>query len=257
MIAIRVSVTDDELRNLLARWLVKSRKPIQEALVTVARTTCKAFMDYTLPSEPTKLERTVDMDVRRAYATKNKVFADIRKVNLNAARGFWSLFESGKYLKAKKIMDAVSPKYSGLSIQSFDGGAAHMAARGERGRVPKSTQPAFVIKQTGKTNKLIRYIEKKKANVGTAKAGWVAAWRDLGRVREVPNWVRRAEKTSGGKLGSADKQFTGKTSQHILIHNHAIHTSDAFMEKHRTRIQAIADENLAIFLKLQLKDIVP
>ena len=257
MLSLRIAVNDDELRNLLARWMVKKRKTILEGLVTVARTTCKAFMDYTLPSDPAKLESKVAGDIRRAYASPSRVFIDIRKNDQQAADAFWYFQKIGKYATAQKIMAADSPSFSDLKFQPFDNGAAHKAARGARGHVPKSARPAFVVKGVGSTKKLSRYIAEKQSRVGMAKAGWLSAWRELGRVRDVPQWVRRAEKSSGGNLGSVDKQFTGKASQHILIHNHVMHSDDAFMKKWRATIEQAASNNLALFLKIQLGDIKP
>ena len=255
MLSVRIAVNDDELRNLLARWMVKKRKTILEGLVTVARTTCKAFMDYTLPSDPAKLESKVAGDIRRAYASPSRVFIDIRKNDQQAADAFWYFQKIGKYATAQKIMAADSPSFSDLKFQPFDNGAAHKAARGARGHVARSTQPAFVLK--GNPKKLSKYIAEKQSRVGMAKAGWLSAWRELGRVRDVPQWVRRAEKSSGGNLGSVDKQFTGKASQHILIHNHVMHSDDAFMKKWRATIEQVASNNLALFLKIQLGQIKP
>ena len=255
MLSLRIAVDDDELRNLMARWMVKKRKTILEGLVTVARTTCKAFMDYTLPSEPTKMEKNVAGDIRRAYASPSRVYLDIRNKDPQAADAFWYFQKIGKYATAQKIMATESPSFSDLRFQPFDGGAAHKAARGNRGHVARSTKPAFIPKGVSATNKLSKYIAAKQTQVGTAKAGWVAAWRDLGRVREVPQWVRRAERSKTGVLGSAEKHFHGQTSQHVLIHNHVIYSDDAFMKKWRATIEQVASNNLALFLRIQLGEI--
>jgi hypothetical protein len=250
MFSLRIAVDDDELRNLMAQWMVKKRKTIIDGLITVARTTCKAFMEYTLPSEPTKMVGRVATEIRRAYASPSRVFLDIRKKDQGAADAFWYFQKIGKYSTAQKIMQADSPSFSELKFQPFDGGAAHKAARGARGRVARSTQPAFVTKGSG--GKLSKYIAGRQARVGMAKAGWVAAWRDLGRVRDVPQWVRRAEKATGGTLGSADKQFQGEASKHIILHNHILHSDDAFTRHHRAMIEQLAANNLVKYFLIQL-----
>ncbi len=249
MLQVSINLDDDGLRNLMARWMVKKRKTIEEGLLTAARTLCKAFMDFSLPRDNVKMERTVAGDVSRAYATMSSVYLDIRARDPAGAEAFWYFQKIGKYSVAQKIMAADSPSFSGLKIQPFDGGAAHKAARGARGHVPRNARPAFVIRDTGKTSKLSRYIEGKQANVGMAKAGWVEAWRDLGRVRDVPAWVRR---TRGDTLGDAQKQFTGQASQSILIHNHVRHADEAIEQRYQTYIENEASDRLAKFFKIQL-----
>jgi len=250
MLSLRISVSDDDALYYMARWLKEKRKTMEEGLTIAARSTCKAFMEYTLPKEPTKMSGRVATDIRRAYASPSRVFLDIRKKDQGAADAFWYFQKIGKYSTAQKIMAADSPSFSDLKFQPFDGGAAHKAARGARGHVARSTKPAFVTK--GSDSKLAKYIAGRQARVGMAKAGWVAAWRDLGRVRDVPQWVRRAEKATGGILGSADKQFQGQDSKHIILHNHVLHSDDAFTRQHRAMIEQLAANNLVTYFKIQL-----
>ena len=253
MFQVRINLDDEGLRNIMAQWMVKKRKTVEEGLTIAARTLCKAFMDYSLPLNNVKMEKAVKRDVYRAYAGPSDVFRDIREHgNTGAADAFWYFSQIGQYAKAQKIMAADSPSYSGLRIQAWDKGAAHKAARGERGHVPKSARPAFVVKGVGSTKKLSRYIAEKQSNVGMVKAGWLAAWRDLGRVRDVPQWVRRAGKKTGGNLGSADKQFQGQASQHILIHNHVRHADEAINQQYQNTIEAAAAARLGQYFLMQL-----
>jgi hypothetical protein len=112
--------------------------------------------------------------------------------------------------------------------------------------VPKGARPAFVVKNHGK---LAKYIAGKQANVGMVKAGWLAAWRDLGRVRDVPQWVRRIK---GGTLGSAQKQLQGQASQHIIVHNAVRHADEAIDQRYQNTIEAEAADRLAKYFKIQL-----
>ncbi len=247
MMQVSINLDDAGLRNLMATWMVKKRKTVEDGLVTAARTLCKAFMEFSLPRENVKMERTVKGDVSRAYATMSKIYLDIRARYPERAEAFWFLQKDGKYSAAQKIMAADSPSFSGLKIQPWDKGAAHKAARGARGHVPRSAKPAFVLR--GATSKLSRYIEGKQKNVGMVKAGWVAAWRDLGRVREVPKWVAR---TRGDTLGRAEKQFTGEASKSILIHNLVRHADEAIEQRYQTYIENEAQARLVKFFKKQL-----
>ena len=246
MMQVSINLDDSGLRNLMARWMVKKRKPSEEGLLISARTLCKAFMDFSLPRNNIKMERAVVGDVSRAYASMSKIYLDIRNRDPEGAEAFWYFQKIGKYATAQKIMAADSPTYSDLKIQPFDGGAAHKAARGARGHVPKGARPAFAVKNPGK---LAKYIAGKQANVGMVKAGWLAAWRDLGRVRDVPQWVRRIK---GGTLGSAEKQFQGQSSQHILIHNNVRHADEAIDQRYQNHIEADAADRLAKYFKIQL-----
>jgi len=251
MLQVRINLDDAGLRNLMARWMVKKRKPIEEGLLISARTLCKAFMDFSLPRNNIKMERAVVGDVSRAYASMSKIYLDIRSRDPEGAEAFWYFQKIGKYATAQKIMAADSPTYSDLKIQPFDGGAAHKAARGARGHVPKGAKPAFVVKNPGK---LTKYIASKQANVGMVKAGWLAAWRDLGRVRDVPQWVRRIK---GDTLGSAQKQFQGQASQHIIVHNAVRHADEAIDQRYQNTIEAEAADRLAKYFKIQLGLIQP
>jgi hypothetical protein len=246
MMQVSINLDDSGLRSLMARWMVKKRKTIEDGLLISARTLCKAFMDFSLPRNNIKMERAVMSDVSRAYASMSKIYLDIRSRDPEGAEAFWYFQKIGKYATAQKIMAADSPTYSDLKIQPFDGGAAHKAARGARGHVPKGAKPAFVVKNSGK---LTKYIAGKQANVGMVKAGWLAAWRDLGRVRDVPQWVRRIK---GGTLGSAQKQLQGQASQHIIVHNAVRHADEAIDQRYQNTIEAEAADRLAKYFKIQL-----
>ena len=254
MMQVSINLDDSGLRNLMAQWMVKKRKTIEEGLLIASRTLCKAFMDYSLPRDNVKMEHKVRMDVWSAYATPSKVFLDIRTRDPQAAEAFWYFQKVGKYATAQKIMAAESPSYSDLKIQKFDGGAAHKAARGARGHVKRGTRPAFVVKDSGKTSKLLNYIDQKRSNVGMVKAGWLAAWRDLGRVRDVPQWVRRIK---GDTLGSSEKQFTGQASKHIIIHNAVRHADEAIDQRYQNTIESEAADRLAKYFKIQLGMLQP
>ena len=246
MMQVSINLDDSGLRNLMARWMVKKRKPIEEGLLISARTLCKAFMDFSLPRNNIKMEGAVVSDVSRAYASMSKIYLDIRSRDPEGAEAFWYFQKIGKYATAQKIMAVDSPTYSDLKIQTFDGGAAHKATRGARGHVPKGARPTFVVKNPGKLSK---YIATKQANVGMVKAGWLAAWRDLGRVRDVPQWVRRIK---GDTLGRAEKQFQGQSSQHILIHNNVRHADEAIDQRYQNHIEADAADRLAKYFKIQI-----
>jgi len=260
MLRVNINLDDSGLRNLMARWMVKKRKTIIDGLTIAANTLCKSFMQYSLPRGDVKMERAVAADINRAYATASEVFLDIRHRSPESADAFWYFFRIGKYSTAQKIMDADSPLHTGMRIQPFDKGASHKAARGFRGKVSQNARPTSVIKDprgSGKTSKLGKYIADKQSNVGMVKAGWVAAWRDLGRVSEVPKWVSRVENKKGLILGSASKQFQGQKSQHIIIHNHVRHADEAIEPRYQGYIERAAAERLAKYFKIQLKLLKP
>ena len=257
MLSLRIAVDDDELRNLMARWLIQKRKTIEEGLVTVARTTCKAFMQYTVPTDNVKVESMVQGQIYSVYRSQGQAWEEIKKNNPGAADAFWAATHGRKQVKrAEGILRKFGGEYASLPYIPFDGGAAHRASRAN-GSVPSGTKPAMVVQSFGKKSPLTKYAAMRMSRVGMAKAGWVSAWRDLGRVRDVPKWVRRAEKASGANLGSAEMQFQDKANQRILLHNMAAHSSNAFEEKQRTLIQNEAAYRLSLFLRLQLKDIKP
>ena len=90
MFQVRINLDDEGLRNIMAQWMVKKRKTVEEGLTIAARTLCKAFMDYSLPLNNVKMEKAVKRDVYRAYAGPSDVFRDIREHgNTGAADAFW------------------------------------------------------------------------------------------------------------------------------------------------------------------------
>jgi len=248
MMQVSINLDDSGLRNLMAQWLVKKRKTVEQGLITASNTLCKAFMQFSLPRENVKYESLVLGQVYSAYATLAKIFKDIQKADPKLANLFWYAQKKGKDALAQQIIAEDSPSFSGLKIQPFDGGAAHKSARGARGHVKKGVKPAFAVRG-GKNSHLAAYAAGKKKNVGMVKAGWVAAWRDLGRVRDVPAWVRR---TKGETLGSSQKQLQGQTSQHIIVHNAVRHADEAIDQRYQNTIESEAADRLAKYFKIQL-----
>jgi hypothetical protein len=215
---INISVDDARAQALMLVWMEKTGKTIEQGVTTAARATCKSFMQYTLPRENKKSERKVSGDIHRVYATQSMVFEDIKSKSPQAADAFWYFMEAKKFATARKIMQVESPKYGALSLYPFDGGELHKRLRDSRGHVSRAVTPKMVVRERGLKSKLATYIETKVNNVGLAKAGWVAAWRQLGRVTDVPDWVSRKRKIGNKNLGSAEKQTT-KTGFAITIHN--------------------------------------
>ena len=250
MMQVSINLDDSGLRNLMAQWMVKKRKTVEQGLITASNTLCKAFMQFSVPKTNVKVESMVRGQVHSVYRSKAQAWEEIQKNNPGLGKAFWEALNGKKQLKrAEGILRKYGGSYASLPFLPFDGGAAHRAARGARGAVPKGQRPAMVVHDSGKNSTLTKYAKMRMNNVGMVKAGWVAAWRDIDRVRDVPAWVRR---TKGETLGSAVKNFNNTTNQSIIIHNAVRHADEAIEQGYQTRIEAEASERLAKYFKIQL-----
>ena len=92
-----------------------------------ARTAAAAFLDHTGPQDGATKEKRVAGDVRAVYPNRSNVFRDIQARDPGAADAFWYFISIGKYLRAQQIMEAESPKFRGLPLVAFDGGAFTLA----------------------------------------------------------------------------------------------------------------------------------
>jgi hypothetical protein len=147
-------------------------------------------------------EAATASDIRRCYATPGNVFEAFPDDHKAAA--FWRAIKAGNFGTGKKIMAANCPRFATKDIKPFDGGAAHLANRNNRGRVNKRQEPVFVVQTT---RDLSAYVQNEVDRVGEGKGGWAACAKILGGTRGLPQWVtRHAGKLSSGFVGKDYRQ---------------------------------------------------
>lgn len=248
-IELTADLNSEGLEVLIARWIQKKNKALIDALTTMGRTTCRAMMEFTYPRDDHKMPQRVEAQILKVYGTTSQVYEDIKAKSESAADAFWYFVSARKWATAKKIMQVESPSYGDKSLSPFDGGAVHKRARGERGNV-KAYSPFYIVAQKGKKDLLGQYIEKKKFNVGMAKAGWYHCWRILGRAEGAPDFVARHR---GKEFGSVEKR-EGPNPK-VTITNNVRHASDAISDRYKDWIYGAAAGRFREFLQRQLGDI--
>jgi len=138
-------------------------------------------------------------DVAKVYATPNEAYIELKKWSLEAARGFWKLYNDGKMARAKKILSR-----SPLGLVPF--GPFKKEFHGQRrsratGKVLGSG-PSQIVQNPNKVNP---YMTRKEKHVGMAKGAWKTCAKMLGGPRGIPAWVKdRGHGTVQDMSGAAD-----------------------------------------------------
>src|SRR5436190_14402190 len=132
------TVNFDKGRAKIQRLREIADRPVQDVLVSEARTTAIQLAKFTVPAgtgEDAKRagEKAVERDIAKVYATPGQAWADIFRKGPAAA--FWRAFKAGEYPVAQQFLADFGAKLRGLPLEQFDGGAVHRAARNQRGRV--------------------------------------------------------------------------------------------------------------------------
>jgi hypothetical protein len=138
-------------------------------------------------------EGAVARDILKVYEFPGHAHKDIRPVR--AQKAFWKAFKDGDFETAERLLDDFGSNLRGVPLSRFDGGAAHRAARDNRGKVRRNKPVMIVTNQKA----LLRYIEQTKREVGTGKGGFADIVRAAdGRIRGLreqggitANWITR------------------------------------------------------------------
>lgn len=155
-------------------------------------------------------ENAVKRDVARVYVSVSKVYKSFP--NQKHANAYWAAITKRNYAQAQNIKDSYNPIYRRIPIRAFDGGAAHQAARKNRGRVVASQKPLMVVQRD---RSLDTYTRKQVGHVGEAKGGWAACAKILGSTRGLPQWVTRHAGTLSP--GSVLESYAGPVYRVRLI----------------------------------------
>lgn len=117
---------------------------------------------------------------------------------------------------AKQVHRAI--RHSNVAGQNGDASTAHRQNRDSRGRVPKGLKTDGQFKRDPiEPSDRIRQAQKKMANAGMAKAGWITA-HDLissDKAKGIAQYIRRHQ----GKNGACNKHGSGMKHNIILENN--------------------------------------
>ena len=237
------------------------QRPLRDVLDSGARVAAISCAKSTQPDgtgndSKEEGEKAVARDIYTVYGSAHKVFEAIG--DPRQRRAFWSQYKAGNYDRAEDIARA-----SGVRVGGFDGGSAHQAVRrARRPRVPRTTKPFVYIINPEEREKLNKYIEKQKEDVGTVKGGWADVVRALGGTPRglrtegdiTANWITRKGRGYG-------KFFRGGTDQNptIIIENRVPNAEQAFSQSARKYAASVARsrmlENLEHAVKAEAKNL--
>lgn len=163
-------------------------------------------------------ETAVARDIGNVFTSASAIYGLIRQENEKLARAWFALVKQGAYGKAEKLLrdhtklrDRNAPIFAPLDP------GLHQQARSSGGRVSRQ-RVAQIVPDAKEIKNYIRDIQKR---VGFAKAGWITAGSQLGKVTRVPAWITRSV---GKAPGSAADRTTG-IDPHVTLTNNVRYIS--------------------------------
>lgn len=145
-------------------------------------------------------EGAVMRDIGKVYRTASSVYAEIKDQSEKTAKGWYKAVKAGEFTQAEAILRKVSIADRNAAIGKFDD-SLHIKSRNRRGRVSRHR----IALITPDAKELKTYAKQVASRVGYAKAGWIAAGLQLGKLSRVPAWLKKvtAGQGSGTMKGRA------------------------------------------------------
>jgi hypothetical protein len=195
---------------------------------------------YTNSTKSKKLgENAVSRDINKVFRGPKKMYDRIKKESEDVAKGFWSLYKSGKFKDAEELFY----KATGERVQEITK-TPHIKARNKRGRVTDSSADINAVYHVKSDDRIKAYAGKIQKRVGFAKSGWITAAEQIGTIKKrVPAWIKRHKNTQTGSARLHDVKGT----KYYLITNKVryikeIFNSGSFMKASSFRIKAMQRE---------------
>lgn len=134
-------------------------------------------------------QKAVKSDILRAYTTPGQIWNQAKAKNIGLAKQFYKAAQQNNISLMREILQKLGMSYQDTS--SFDGGAYHLKVRrtrrGGKGLVSGSTNPVVIPSYSV----IDDYIKNIQERVGTGKAGWASAAKQLNVTGKIPAWVLR------------------------------------------------------------------
>jgi hypothetical protein len=139
-------------------------------------------------------EQKVLQDIGKVFGSFAEATNIIKAASEDAARGFSLAIRRGDYDEAERILKSLGGKDANAKIGDLDPQIHSQSTRGGRKKNPPKAR--FV-----KDKELRDYQRKIVARVGFAKSAWYHAGLAIGKMTNVPAWIKRHPNTG---VGSAD-----------------------------------------------------
>jgi hypothetical protein len=130
-------------------------------------------------------EAAVMRDIGKVFQSAQVVFDEIRRQDEALAKAFYRAIKLGDQGEAQRLLRSSTSEFKDASVEPFSK-PAHQSLR-SKGTVKQRT-PNIVALDWRAVN---AYAKERTKLVGFAKSGFVAAGEQLGKVRNVPAWIKR------------------------------------------------------------------
>ncbi len=219
----------EDLRKQIALFPKEIQRPMDRLLVQEVRTLAVESARVTLPfglSDKAfkKLADRIKADIQRIFKRADHLgdaYKHLEAADPAMARAYWHAWKSGDQKRARLLLRKLCAK-AGLPIGAIRP-ELHRSARTARfGRVPDTARTVAIV---SKGDALDRYIAKVQKQIGSVKAGWIAAAKILGgTVRGIPRWANTGshKKSRGGALVK-----TGAKGARIELRNEVSYAQEA------------------------------
>jgi hypothetical protein len=157
-------------------------------------------------------EAAVARDIGNIFKAASAIYKELKAEDEKLAKMWWKAVKAGQLDLASILLRRSDLRDRNAQIGELDP-AVHQKQRNSRGRV-STRHRAEIIVPDAKTIKA--YIKERQKSVGFAKAGWISAGTDLGRVTRVPAWITRHV---GKAPGHAIDNSKGIDPHCILVNN--------------------------------------
>ena len=246
MITVNVSAKEQaKFQKQIKELIAVSDKPVEGIMRDQGRLLCKDLSFHTDRYGHDKF--VFEKHKKDTEETINAIYKDaellvdlaLKKFDARTAQRFTQYITSGDPLKIQQVSDAIYGKGKAIAM-TWDNGAAHR-------RWKTSKRKPFIILIKG-AKKKATYINKKKALIGNAKAGWARAAVQIGGAanptRGIPAWAKKkSHLTKGLGLVSGAKYKTN-----ITVANYSKYgmSKGALSQAFRVRIQTMQQQVIRI-----------
>lgn len=162
-------------------------------------------------------EAAVARDIGMVYRSAQKMFEILRAHDEQIARAWYKLVKMGGYAQAEKLLRSQAVQDRNAPIFGPLDPGFHSDSRNRRGRVSRHRIAQIVPDG----NEIKAYIKQRQAHVGFAKAGWITAGSQLGKVTRVPAWITRHVGQAPGQAVDNSK----RPDPHCLLTNNVNYIS--------------------------------
>ena len=195
---MKVTMNSTELTRNLKLFADNINKSAEDTIIELAQLGARQLslriQPYGVASNAQKVaEGAVLSDISKAYWNPGRVYANLKKSNLQIANAYIALISDGKLSQAENI----ARKYIHIiDVRNGDDNGSYLESlRNSKGRVPRS-EPIGLTDR----NDLEQLKIKKIITAGVAKAGFLQAADAAGSKTSIPKWLRKTKTWGSSRL---------------------------------------------------------